>query len=70
MWRIDAAADQCGGWFTREEDKLDPVWPKLEKKGFDVGPTKTNPNNHPFGERVFLWASCQKLALALLFDYF
>jgi hypothetical protein len=49
MWRIDTATDRCGGSIVREEHKLDPVWPELEKKEIDVGPSKTSLNNHPFG---------------------
>jgi hypothetical protein len=32
MWRIGTAVDRCGGSIAREEDKLDPVWPELDKK--------------------------------------
>jgi len=53
MWRIGTAVDRCGRSIVGEEDKLDPVWPELEKKGIDVGPTKSSSNNHPFGGIVF-----------------
>jgi len=48
------AADRYGGSIAREEDKLDIVWPELEKKGINMGPSRTSPNNHLFGGIVFL----------------
>jgi len=62
MWLISTTADRCGGSIARnKEDKLDPVWPELEKKEIDMSPSRTHRNNHHFEGIVFLkWASCKK----------
>jgi len=45
-------ADRCGRLIAREEDKLDPVWPKLKKKGINVGSTRTSPKEIVFFGRL------------------